>query len=154
MEHPCDQFAASDQLKKKKKKKPQDQMSIVNLPWDIRRGSKYLFGVLGTVSFSPHKLHEKPKFSPPFYRGRKRGSEWWNCPSSQWQSLYFSSDTFNCKNIFKVSMICPSNTKQEVGFDWGSRSGQPKSVVSKMNKDAQMRAAINQKLIETGERER
>ena len=36
----------------------------------------------------------------------------------------------------------------------GSRSGQPKSVVSKMNKDAQMRAAINQKLIETGERER
>lgn len=26
--------------------------------------------------------------------------------------------------------------------------------VSKMNKDAQMRAAINQKLIETGERER
>uniref|UniRef100_A0A8C5ZTA8 Transcription and mRNA export factor ENY2 n=1 Tax=Marmota marmota marmota TaxID=9994 RepID=A0A8C5ZTA8_MARMA len=27
-------------------------------------------------------------------------------------------------------------------------------VVSKMNKDAQMRAAINQKLIETGERER
>uniref|UniRef100_A0A2K6AFV5 ENY2 transcription and export complex 2 subunit n=1 Tax=Mandrillus leucophaeus TaxID=9568 RepID=A0A2K6AFV5_MANLE len=27
-------------------------------------------------------------------------------------------------------------------------------VVSKMNKDAQMRQAINQKLIETGERER
>uniref|UniRef100_A0A2K6FKL7 Transcription and mRNA export factor ENY2 n=1 Tax=Propithecus coquereli TaxID=379532 RepID=A0A2K6FKL7_PROCO len=27
-------------------------------------------------------------------------------------------------------------------------------MVSKMNKDAQMRAAINQKLIETGERER
>lgn len=129
-------FCSFRSVKKKKKEEASDQMSVVNLPWGIQRGSKYLFGVLGTVLFSPHKLRETPKLSPPFYRGRKRGSEWWNCPSSQWQSLYFSSDIFNCKNSFKVSMICPSNIKQEVGFDWGSRSGQLKSVVSKTRKDA------------------
>ncbi|XP_054983583.1 transcription and mRNA export factor ENY2 [Sorex araneus] len=38
--------------------------------------------------------------------------------------------------------------------DVGTGRDSPSARVSKMNKDAQMRAAINQKLIETGERER
>ncbi|MBZ3876694.1 Fibrocystin-L [Sciurus carolinensis] len=62
---------------------------------------------------------------------------------------------FAPRAVMKAMLLClPQYNERKRGKARAGNSRKSKGSVSKMNKDAQMRAAINQKLIETGERER